>query len=101
MSVFMNIKHDEFEGQDTYRGVKVSRLVSGQIREDEKVFFTGDVVEDWNEAITYARELHKNDESGYDRILTSSDVDHFLGEEPQAFDFDDNGFMYRVQKESV
>jgi len=85
MTIFMNIKHEEFEGQGTYDGVEVTKYTqAGTVHEKTRIFNTGNVPYDWNEGLAYARELIQ-EEDEYDRIMGLSSVDHFLEEEPQEF----------------
>ena len=79
--MFISIRYNEGEGQDSYEGVYV-------YPEDDnpKIFNTNDFVKDFNEALDWAAE--NNNQS---MILMSSTVDDFLIEEPQRYEISSEG----------
>jgi hypothetical protein len=54
-------------------------------KSENKLFFTGDIVEDWNNAVSY---LEKNEVE----IVCSSTLDNFLMDNDGDYSFDNNKF---------
>lgn len=88
--MILSIEHEEYEGQGTYDGVTLSH------DEGIEIFNTGDVLEDFNNALKWARDHQELNNDGLGMIMCSSSVDHFLSEDPQSYDMDDEIGLIRV-----
>ena len=76
MTVYINILHEEFKPNTTYKGVKIG----------DKVFYSGDVVKDWEDG------MRNHWESSDDTLLCMSSFDDFLMDSGK-YGWDDDTFL--------
>lgn len=82
-TVYVSIDHDESDQLSAYKGVIID------IDNKKKVFYSGDPVKDWKEAVEYTRKQKP------DFAMMSSSVDHFVMDVP-GLGWDDNDMIVYV-----